>query len=336
MPNRLPLLLGAAALAVALILLPHQLSFSQQEVLVFLVINVLVVASYRLLTLTGEWSLGHVVMVGVGAYASALISKQFGVWVPLSMVLGAAVAGVVAFILSFPLFRMKGFYFLIGSFAAGEVIRLCWKKFRYPFGGPKGLKSIPGFPDITIGETTFAFWNAVNFYYLALIVVAVALVFLYRIEKSRLGLTFHALHWQDKLAESVGVNAWRMRMTAFVAASFFAGLAGALQAHYLTTINPTMFDVEPMVYVLIWVIVGGTATFYGPILGVVILTVINEIVLRELGVDQARPLFLGAILILSILFLPKGLESLVPKIGGLWKRRNKDDGNSPGGETEKA
>ncbi len=323
MKGRMPFLLGLLALAVVLILLPHQLSFSQQEVLVFLVINVLVVASYRLLTLTGEWSLGHVVIVGVGAYASALLSKQLGVWVPLSMLLGAACAGLVAFILSFPLFRMKGFYFLIGSFAAGEVIRLCWKKFRYPFGGPKGLKSIPGFPDITLGETSIAFWNAVNFYYLALIVVAISLVFLYRIEKSRLGLTFHALHWQDKLAESVGVNAWRTRMTAFVSASFFAGLAGALQGHYLTTINPGMFDVEPMVYVLIWVIVGGTATFYGPILGVVILTVINEIVLRELGIDQARPLFLGAILILSILFLPKGLESLVPKIAGLWRREGR-------------
>lgn len=326
--------LGLLALIAFLIVLPHQLSFSQQEVLVFLVINILVVASYRLLTLTGEWSLGHVVIVGVGAYASALLSKEFGIWVPISMLLGAVAAGLVAFVLSFPLFRMKGFYFLIGSFAAGEVIRLCWKKFRYPFGGPKGLKSIPGFPDITVGETTIAFWNAVNYYYLALIVVAIALVFLYRIERSRLGLTFHALHWQDKLAESVGVNAWRMRMTAFVSASFFAGLAGALQAHYLTTINPTMFDVESMVYVLIWVIVGGTATFYGPILGVVILTVINEVVLRQLGVDQARPLFLGAILILSILFLPKGLESLGSRLAGLWKRDGKRE--PAAGEAEKA
>ena len=332
MQNKALIALLIAAAAAFLIVLPHQLSFSQQEVLVFLVINVLVVCSYRLLTLTGEWSLAHVVIVGVGAYASALFSKELGIWVPISMVLGAAAAGAIAFVLSFPLFRMKGFYFLIGSFAAGEVIRLCWKKFRYPFGGPKGLKSIPGVPDITIGETTIAFWNAANFYYLALVVVAIGLVFLYRIEKSRLGLTFHALHWQDKLAESVGVNAWRTRMTAFVSAAFFAGLAGALQAHYLTTINPTMFDVESMVYVLIWVIVGGTATFYGPILGVVILTIINEIVLRQLGFDQARPLFLGAILVLSILFLPQGLESLIGKTKGLWKRNQ----NAGEGETGKA
>jgi branched-chain amino acid transport system permease protein len=76
-----------------------------------------------------------------------------------------------------------------------------------------------------------------------------------------------------------------------------------------------------MVFVLIWVIVGGTATFYGPILGVVVLTVINELVLRELGVDQARPLIYGAILIASLLFLPQGLESLGPKLRALAARR---------------
>ena len=133
--------ISIAAVA-ALIALPHGLSFSQQEILVFMTINVLLVASYRLLTLTGEWSLGHVVVMGVGAYASALCSLSFGIWVPVSMLLGATTAALVAMGLSYPLFRMKGFYFLIGSFAAGEVIRLLWKRMREPFGGPKGLKQI--------------------------------------------------------------------------------------------------------------------------------------------------------------------------------------------------
>src|SRR5690606_14771688 len=109
------------------IALPYALSYSQKEIAVLLVINVLLVMSYRLMTLTGEWSLVHVVIMGVGAYASALLSKSVGLPVPLAMLLGASVAGLVAALLSFPLFRMKGFYFLIGSFAAGEVIRLIWK-----------------------------------------------------------------------------------------------------------------------------------------------------------------------------------------------------------------
>ncbi len=260
--------LGSLLLAAALILLPNLLSLSQQEILVLLAINVLLVSSYRLLTLTGEWSLAHVVIMGVGAYGSALVAKKLGVPVPLSMLAGASIAALLAFLLSFPLFRMKGFYFLIGSFAAGEVIRLMWKwsDMTWLFGGPKGIKLIPPVPDIPL--LSIDFYNPVHYYYLCLIVVAISLVILYRVEHSRIGLTFHAIHWQDKLAEFVGVSTFRYRTLAFVISSFFAGLAGALYAHYVGAIAPDRFNVEEMVYVLIWAIVGGTATFYGPILGV--------------------------------------------------------------------
>ncbi len=304
-------LLGWPLLAVFLIALPHGLSFSQQEILVFLTINVLLVASYRLLTLTGEWSLGHVVMMGVGAYASALYTKELGIFVPVSMFLGACTAALIAMFLSYPLFRMKGFYFLIGSFAAGEIIRLLWKRFRDPFGGPKGLKKIDPMPDFDIGIWQFDFFEPVSYYYFALVVVGFGLWLMWRIERSPVGLTFHAVHWQDKLAEAAGVNVRAYRTLAFVIASGFAGLSGTLLAHYIGTINPNSFDVEQMVFVLTWAIVGGTATFYGPILGCVVLTVLNEIVLRELGFEQMRPLIYGLVLISSVLFLPKGLESVV-------------------------
>ena len=320
--NGLSWALGLVLLA-ALIVLPHLVSLSQKEILVFLVINVLLVSSYRLLTLTGEWSLAHVVIMGVGAYGSALICKDLNWPVPLSMLAGSSIAALTAFLLSFPLFRMKGFYFLIGSFAAGEVIRLVWKwsEMTWLFGGPKGIKLIPPFPNIKLFSLDIDFYDPVNYYYLCLIVVAISLVILYRVERSRIGLTFHAIHWQDKLAESVGVDTFRYRTLAFVISSFFAGLSGALYAHYIGTVAPNRFSVEEMTYVLIWAIVGGTATFYGPILGVVTLTVLNEVVLRSLGVDVMRPMFYGAILILFILFLPNGLESLVPKIKTLFAGR---------------
>ena len=323
---RLRLLFLFAALAV----LPYLLSYSQQEIAVLMVINVLLVCSYRLMTLTGEWSLGHVVMMGVGAYASALLTKRLGVPVPVSMLAGGMIAAAAAAILSFPLFRMKGFYFLIGSFAAGEIIRLIWKRFTDPFGGPKGLKRIDPFPNIDIGFLKIDFYEPVNYYFLALIVVSASLFVLYRTERSRIGLTFHAVHWKDRLAESVGVDTFRYRTLAFVIASFFAGIAGGLYGHYVGAVNPTRFGVDHMVYVLVWAIVGGTATLHGPILGVVVLTVINEIVLRSLGMDTVRPLIYGAILILSVLYLPDGLESVGPKLRARLQRRERDPPTAAG------
>ncbi len=314
----------AAAMTAVLVAAPQLVTFSQQELLVFLMINVLMVASYRLLALTGEFSLAHVVVMGLGAYASALLAKKAGLPVPLAMAGGALLCALAAFVLSFPLFRMKGFYFLIGSFAAGEAIRLSWKweQLRGLFGGPKGVKSIPAFPDIDLGFAFLDFFDPVTYYYMVVLVVAVCLAVLWRIERSPLGLAFHAVHWQDRLAAAVGVDTWRIRMLAFVVASFFAGLAGALLAHYLTTVNPNRFDVDEMVYVLIWVIVGGTATVWGPIAGLVVLTAINEVALREAGAEALRPLFYGVVLIVAMLFLPGGLETLPKRLAGLaWRRR---------------
>ena len=329
MPNAVRHIIGWGALAAAMIALPHGLSFSQQEILVFLTINVLLVTSYRLLTLTGEWSLGHVVMMGVGAYASALYTKELGIFVPLSMFLGAGTAALIAFILSFPLLRMKGFYFLIGSFAAGEIIRLLWKRFRDPFGGAKGIKRIDPMPDFDLSFYSFDFFDPVSYYYFALVVVGISLWIMWRIERSPVGLTFHAVHWQDKLAEAAGVNIRAYRTLAFVTASGFAGLSGTLLAHYIGTINPNSFDVEMMVFVLTWAIVGGTATFYGPIIGCIVLTILNEIVLREMGFEQMRPMIYGLLLIASVLFLPKGLESVVQKA---LARRNGNGGAVAGEE----
>ena len=253
-------------------------------------------------------------MMGAGGYASALLTKRLGVPVPISMLLGASTAATVAWLFSFPLFRLKGFPFLIGSFAAGEILRLLWKRFREPFGGAKGIKRIPGLEEIEIFGLTIDFFNPITYYYFALTVVAISLFVMWRIERSTLGLYFHAVKEQNDLARSVGLHVRRTCTQAFVVSSFFAGLAGALLAHYIGTVNPNQFSVTHMVFLLTWTIVGGTATFYGPILGVVVLTVVNEVLLRELGSGHLRPLFYGGILVLTVLFLPSGLESLVPKL----------------------
>ncbi len=289
--------------------LPHYLKYHHQDFLIFLVINVLVVVSYRLVTLTGEWSLIHAVMMGVGAYASAMLTKHMGFSFWLGLPMAGVTAATVAGLLCFPLFRMTQFYFLIGSFAAGEAIRLSWIHFINPFGGTSGVSAIPS-PELL----NIDFLEPIPYFYLTLIIVSVCLLILYRIEKSRIGLTLHAVHWKAPLAESIGVNTWNYRSLAFITGSFFVGLAGALKVHYIGTVTPKQFDIGFMVFILIWVIVGGYRTFYGAILGAVVLSVLDEI-FREF--DELRPAIYGAILIFSILYLPAGLESLPRKIGSL-------------------
>ena len=301
------------AMLCALVVLPHFLKYYQQDFLIFLVINVLVVVSYRLVTLTGEWSLIHAVMMGVGAYASAMLTKHLGISFWLSLPLSGLCAAAIAAALSYPLFRMTQFYFLIGSFAAGEAIRLCWINFIQPFGGTGGISGIPS-PELF----NIDFLDPIPYFYLVLVIVTLSLVLLYRIENSRIGLTLHAVHWKAPLAESVGVNTWNYRSLAFIIGSFFVGLAGTLKVHYIGTVTPKQFDISFMVFILIWVIVGGYRTFYGAIIGAVVLSVLDEAI-RDF--DVLRPAIYGALLIASIRFMPAGLESIPARIQARIRQR---------------
>ena len=304
-------------LLIALAILPHFLKYHHQDFLIFLTINILVVVSYRLVTLTGEWSLIHAVMMGVGAYTSALLSKNFDISFWITLPLAGVAAGGMAALLSYPLFRMTQFYFLIGSFAVGEAIRLCWIQFIKPFGGTGGISAIPS-PELM----NIDFLEPIPYFYLVLIIVTICVFLLYRIEKSRIGLTLHAVHWKGVLAESIGVNTWNYRALAFIIGSLFVGIAGALKVHYIGTVAPKQFDIGFMVFILIWVIVGGYRTFYGAILGAVVLSVLDEI-LRE--VEQLRPAIYGITLILFILYLSGGLERLPQKFGELIGLRRQRD-----------
>jgi len=300
-------LAGIIALLAVICTLPSIVRPYQLDFLIFLFINIILVVSYRMIAITGEFSLAHAVIMGVGGYTSALL--PISPWI--SLPLGGMAAAGIAYILSFPLFRMKGFYFLIGSFAAAEAIRLCWVQFNNPFGGFRGLRRIPVL-EVDLGDFLYINFGApVPYYFFALIMVIVCLVMMYRIENSRIGFVFHAVHHKDLLAQSVGVNARRYRTIAFVTASFFAGIAGAMVAHYVTAINPGLFGLPRMLNILVWVLVGGLGSFAGPVIGVTVLSIVDE---SFRGFQEFRPAFYGLILIATMLFLPDGLVSLPSKI----------------------
>jgi branched-chain amino acid transport system permease protein len=142
---------------------------------------------------------------------------------------------------------------------------------------------------------------------------------MYRIDRSRIGDTFKSIYEDDILAASIGIRVGRYRSLAFVLGSFFAGIAGALMAHRLNAIDPHIFGLDEMVYLLVWVVAGGTATFAGPIIGVAVMSFLFEWTRPLL---EWRPLFFGAILIGFLIFMPGGLESLIPKFTRLFGNRN--------------
>jgi len=303
---------GLAIIGIIFCSLPYMVELYRMEVLIVLLFNLILAQSYRLVNTTGDWSLSHIVVMGVGAYSSALITKLLGWPFWLSLPVSGLVTAIIGFLIVFPLLRTIGFGFFIGSFALGEFVRLIWVKFRDPFGGPRGLINIPS---AEIGPIDLS--QPIPFYYFCLLIAAISIWIMYRIDRSHIGDTFKAIHTDPVLCETIGIRVPRYRAMAFVIGAFFAGIAGALMAHHQGAIDPHNFEATLMVYLIIYVVVGGVETFWGATLGVIVMTVIFEIT-RPL--EEWRPLIAGCILILFLVVMPGGLDVLLPRTMKLFRK----------------
>ncbi|MEW6263947.1 MAG: branched-chain amino acid ABC transporter permease [Thermodesulfobacteriota bacterium] len=302
-------------LAVFLIVLPYLVAKYQVDVLIMLLINIILVVSFRLITTTGGWSLAHVPMMGCGAYATALLTAGLGFPFWFSLPLSGLAAALAALIISYPLARTRGFAFFVASFAAGDSLRLCWTRFKVPFGGHKGLTNIP-VPEFFSGVDLS---EPMPYYFLTLVLTIICLAVMYRLDKSRIGHTWKAIDMNEDLSRSLGINVTFYKILAFVIGSFFAGVAGVLLAHRLWAVVPAQFGFVTTLYLLVWVVFGGTRTFAGAILGVVMLTFLREVLKPFL---EWVPMIFGAIIILTLIFFPEGLEGL-PRRFSPWLSRQR-------------
>ena len=305
-------------LIIALCIIPFFMGRYRVEVAILFFTYIILAQSYRLVNTTGDWSLCHYVLFGVGAYASGLLAKYFGMPVWVTIPIGGVMASVVALGIWQPLLRTKGFGFFIASYALGEFVRLIWVKVHNPFGGPRGIIDIP-YPPV-VGTIDFS--KPIPYYFMAMGIMLAMLFLMYRIDKSRIGDAWKGIHTDPLLSETVGINVPRYRLLAAVTGAFFAGVAGALLVHRIGAVDPRVFDIISMVYLVIWVVVGGTNTFWGPILGVAVMQTVFEVSRPLL---EIRPAIFGSILILFLIFLPGGLESLGPKFKQLFKKRSGEE-----------
>ena len=250
----------------------------------------------------GQLVLGHAGFMLVGAYASALFTKNVGMALPISFPISLVLAGLLAalfgVIIGIPALRLRGDYLAIITLGFGEIIRvLANADFLKPItNGAMGLGDIP----TLYNRRT----SPAGLFVYAFIIMVLVIVINFSFGRSRHGRAVIAIREDEIAAESAGVNTTYYKLFAFVLAAFIAGVAGGLYANQIQVIDPAKFDFNRSVEILIMVVLGGMGSITGSIISATVLTVLPEM-LR--GFDEYRMLLYSIILIAVMLFKPSGL-----------------------------
>lgn len=303
---------GGAVLLSAVVLLaavvPFVVSLGTLTNLVGLFVLVILGTTWNLLAgYGGLVSIGQQGFVGAGGYATIFIANELGTGVLPAMALAAVVCAGLALPTSFLLFRLVGGYFAIGTWVVAEVLRLLTTQFD-ALGGGSGM-SLTAFAGVDrVSRIAQVYWTG-----LALAVVTVVATWL--LMRSRLGLGLTAIRDDHVAAAGLGVGVRRAQRIVYVSASAGAGLAGALLAVNGLRVTPdSIFSVQYTAAMIFIVVIGGLGTIEGPILGAVLYYVIQQ-QLQDQGAWYL--VVLGAVAILAVMVLPKGLWGLLSRNGAL-------------------
>jgi branched-chain amino acid transport system permease protein len=257
------------------------------SILIFAGIDVIMALSFYLPASAGQLSAGQGGFMALGAYTAAYLTVHHGVPFPLALAAGGLVGGLVGLAVGFPALRLRGLHLVLVTFGFGEVIRVIFLN-APAFGGPAGFAGIP--PATTI-------WHVLG-------LLAVLVYFFTRLSGSRMGRAFAALRDDEAAAEAMGVNSTYVKLAAFAAGGVIAGLGGALYAHYTVFIDPEAFGVGRSLFVMLYAVFGGLASFWGAIVGATILSILPEL-LR--WVKDWREIFYGLLVLTLMLVRPQGL-----------------------------
>lgn len=299
------------------------------DVATTMLMNLVLTLSLRFEMSTGQLNMAHISFMGIGAYASALLVTRAG-W---SFWASLAVAPLVAALLAVPIgriaLRVSGPYYFLITFAFLEVLRLFFNNsFVDYLGGPSGLVEIPRPHPLPLTGGAVAFTGKLEQYWLMYALFLVAAAVLIRLEYSRFGLVASAIRQRDLLAETLGVDVTRYKLGAFLLGSFFAGVAGVFFAHSHQVLHSSDFGLEPMVLLVVFTVIGGVQSAWGPVVGTLVLSVTSEF-LREL--HHYEILVYGAVLVVVMLVFPEGLVSLPGRVAhSVARRRRSNAGTTVG------
>ena len=258
-----------------------------ESVAISLAINTLLALSLYIPMAAGQISLGHAGFMAVGAYVAVILATKMGVAFWLALLAGGGAAALTGLAIGFPALRIRGIYLIILTMGFGEIVRIFFLNFE-PTGGPSGISGIK--PLTTL-------WGLV-------LAVALCVLVAVQIRRSRLGRAMLAVHEDEGAAEAMGINLMRTKLTALATGAFIAGIAGGFYAHYALYIEPAQFGFLRSAEIFLFVVLGGSATVFGPLAGAAFVTLLPEM-LRF--IQEWRMTFFGVLLVAVAIWRPDGL-----------------------------
>lgn len=277
------------------------------NVLVFVGINtMLAIALNLLLGYAGQISLGHAGFFGLGAYLSGIMTTTFSLNPWLAMPLAAVAVGCLAFLIGFPVLKLKGHYLAMATLGLGIIFFITFNETYEWTGGPSGMS---GIPYLELGGISFD--TDVKNYYLIWGFTLAVMLFALNLASSRVGRALRAVHDSEVAAQVLGVNARLLKVQIFALSAIISSIAGSLYAHTMTFISPTSFGFNFSIELLTMVVIGGLGSIYGSFLGAALLTLLPEI-LR--GANDYDIIIYGGLLMVMVMYMPGGLVRGIPAL----------------------
>lgn len=283
------------------------------HVIIMAGINIMLVLSLNIISgFTGQVSLGHAAFFGIGAYTSALLSLN-GVPVWLAMIISIPFAAVFGILIGYPVLRLKGHFFAIATLGFGEIVHLVLNNWIDLTRGPMGLSGILKPEPILFID----FSQKTHYYFLMLLFVLLAIYISYRMLNSKTGRALLAIRTDEIVASSMGIDVTYYKIFAFTWSAAIAGLAGAFYAHYVLFLSPETFKLATSINILLMLLIGGIGSITGSVLGGLFITVLSEY-LRAYA--EYQMLIYGFVIVLVVIFAPKGLVGLLGSVYTQLKR----------------